>query len=58
MEGVSILIKELGIVGVLVIAFCSDPTYCQAPNASAIEIGMYTYYYKRIVALRLIAFKL
>ena len=54
MEGVSIFSKELGIVGVLVIAFCADPTYCQAPNASTIEIGIYTYYYQRIVALTLL----
>ena len=42
MEGVSILMKEFGIAVVLVIALCSDPTYGEAPNASAIEIGKYS----------------
>ena len=45
MEGVSILLKEFGIVVIFVAAFYPDTTYGQAPNASAIEIGTYSYYH-------------
>ena len=43
MEGVSNNFKLLRIVVFLVVVFSSNLTRGQAPNASAIEIGKYSY---------------